>query len=77
MQQHGLADGGDTPRHEHRLGLGAGVELEVAAVKEQVLEFDLAEVRCLEGVELVFDGLTDPAHGRLGHLGLGPQRFGE
>ena len=54
---------------------GARVHLEVAAVEKQVLELDTGEIADLEGVELDLDGLANPTHGRLRHLGRGPERL--
>src|SRR4051794_36049687 len=48
------------PRRQHRLGPGAVVHLEVAAVEEQVLEGDVTQVPALPGVELSLDRLADP-----------------
>jgi len=66
-QEHGFAVGRDAPGHEHRLGRGAGVHLEVAAVDVEVLDLDPREVAMAERLELFLDRLADPAHGRLGH----------
>ena len=46
--------------------------LEVAALAEQVLQLDPAEIAELPGVELVLDRLADARHGRLGQRRLRP-----
>jgi hypothetical protein len=46
--------------------------LEVAALAEQVLQLDPAEIAELPGVELVLDRLADAHHGRLGQRRLRP-----
>lgn len=67
----------DPPGHQHRLGLGPGVHLEVAPVQEEVVELDLGEIPGSPGVELGFDRLADAGHRRLGDLRLWPQRLRE
>lgn len=44
------------------------MELEVAAVQEQVVERHFGEVTLAPGLELDLDGLADPADGRLGQV---------
>ena len=75
--QHGTTFGGHTPRGQHRLGPGAVVIAEMAAVQEQVLEVDVGQLPVLPGVELGLDRLAHPAHRRLRQGGLGAQRVGQ
>jgi hypothetical protein len=69
-EEHRLALGGDAPGSQHRLRPGAAVHLEAGAVQEQVVQLDLVQTPGRPAVELVFDRLTDPAHG-----GLAQPRF--
>jgi hypothetical protein len=70
--QHRGALGGDPPGAQHRLGPSARVHPEVAAVQEQVLQLDPAQLAGLPGVELGLDRLADAADGRLGQRRLRP-----
>jgi hypothetical protein len=67
----------DSPGAEHRLGRGPRVELEVAAVEEQVVEVDRREVPGPPGLELLLDGLTDPRDGRLRQRRLRAEGLGQ
>src|SRR5579859_2199782 len=75
--QYRLADGGDAPRREYRLGPRSLVHLEVRPVDEQVVQLHLVEAAGTPRVELLPDRLTDPRDGRLGQRRLRTQRIGQ
>lgn len=70
MQQHRVALGRDPVGDQHRLTSGPVVHLEVAGVDEQVVDRHVGQVADAPGVELLLDGITDPADGRLADRGV-------
>jgi hypothetical protein len=71
--EHRLAIDIDAPGGQDRLGRGARVHLEVAGIKEQVVQPHPGQVAGAPGGELLTDRRADPAHRRLRQRGLGTQ----